>query len=35
MRLLSGEIKPGQTVEVDVEHGALSFRVAQAEPAPV
>ena len=33
MKLLQGEFKADQTVEVDAERGELAFRVLQAEPA--
>ena len=32
MKLLAGEFKPGQTVEVDVAKGELVFKVATREP---
>jgi ATP-dependent Clp protease ATP-binding subunit ClpB len=32
MRLLQGEFKPGQAVEVDVEDGAFTFRARAREP---
>jgi ATP-dependent Clp protease ATP-binding subunit ClpB len=35
LKLLSGEFKPGQTIEVDVARGELTFRVAAREPAHV
>ena len=33
MRLLQGEFKPGQTIEVDVERGEFVFKVPRREPA--
>jgi ATP-dependent Clp protease ATP-binding subunit ClpB len=35
MRLLQGEFKPGQTVGVDYEKGAITFEVKRQEPAAV
>jgi ATP-dependent Clp protease ATP-binding subunit ClpB len=35
MRLLSGDFKPGQTIEVDYEKGELTFRARALEPAKV
>jgi len=35
MRLLQGEFKPGQTVVVDYEKGAITFGTRRAEPAEV
>jgi ATP-dependent Clp protease ATP-binding subunit ClpB len=35
MRLLQGEFKPGQTVVVDYEKGAITFAVRKPEPAEV
>jgi ATP-dependent Clp protease ATP-binding subunit ClpB len=34
MKLLAGEFKPGQTIEVDVARGELTFRAGRREPAP-
>jgi ATP-dependent Clp protease ATP-binding subunit ClpA len=33
MKLLNGEFKPGQTIEVDVKRGEFEFRAVAAEPA--
>jgi ATP-dependent Clp protease ATP-binding subunit ClpB len=33
MKLLSGEFKPGQTIEVQVEKGEFAFRAAKPKPA--
>ena len=36
MKLLSGEFKPGQSIEVDFERGEFAFRARKArEPAEV
>jgi ATP-dependent Clp protease ATP-binding subunit ClpB len=35
MKLLAGEFKPGETIEVDVKRGEMTFRAARPEPAPV
>jgi hypothetical protein len=35
MKLLSGEFKPGHTVEADVEKSAIVFRAKKAKPEPV
>jgi len=35
MKLLAGEFKPGETIEVDVKRGEIVFRAARREPAPV
>ena len=35
MRLLQGEFKPGQAIEVDVERGEFVFRAAAREHATV
>ena len=35
MRLLQGEFKPGQTIAVDYEKGAITFEVKRPEPAGV
>jgi len=35
MKLLKGEFRPGQVIEVDFERGEYQFRVARREPAAV
>ncbi|TMQ63213.1 MAG: ATP-dependent chaperone ClpB [Candidatus Eisenbacteria bacterium] len=35
MKLLAGEIKPGQTIEVEVEKGAFTFHAVRPEPVKV
>jgi len=35
MRLLKGEFKPGQTIEVDYRKGAVTFETKREEPARV
>jgi hypothetical protein len=35
MRLLQGEFKPGQTIEVDYRKGAITFEAKREEPARV
>jgi ATP-dependent Clp protease ATP-binding subunit ClpB len=35
MKLLSGEFKPGQTIEADVEKGAIVFRAKKPKPEPI
>jgi hypothetical protein len=35
MKLLAGEFKPGETIEVDVKRGEMVFRAARPEPAHV
>jgi ATP-dependent Clp protease ATP-binding subunit ClpB len=35
MKLLAGEFKPGETIEVDAKRGEFVFRAARREPAPV